>query len=158
MPKHKEQHKQISICQRENICGWVVTLGRRSRFFSKMSLGEGYEDIARRYYAILGIKMGYFYPPSKANHFFVKEADYQFEKPKFPIWNLYRYALSQDGYYTKIEIFRTYRTKDAKERAIADMNQLNKQFLNGQFLNGKEDHFGSGNDTETQTQIKEQKK
>lgn len=122
MPNHQEGHKQISISRRKDICGWVVTIGRQSRFLSKMTLGSGYEDIARRFYAKLGIRLGFFYPPEKANMFFVRKS----ERALSCVWHLCRYALSKDGYYTKIEVFRAYTTKDGESRALSDLNQIQK--------------------------------
>jgi len=126
MPKHLDNQKQISIYHREGE-GSVVTIGNRSRFFSVSSFGEDYKSVASQFYALLGIKMGYFHAPEKANQFFIRPAIHLRNKPKFPVFDICRYALSEDGLYTKVEIFRKYRTKDAERRALIDLNVLNKQ-------------------------------
>jgi len=130
MPKQLDNHKQITIYHREGE-GSVVKIGNRSRFFSLSSFGEDHKSVASLFYALLGIKMGYFYPPEKANQFFVRPAIHSKKKPKYPVFDLCRYVLSEDGLYTKVEIFRKYSTKDAERRALIDLNLLNKQ-NNGQ--------------------------
>jgi len=126
MPKQLDNRKQITIYHREGK-GSVVTIGNRSRFFSVSSFGEDYKRVASLFYALLGIKMGYFHQPEKANQFFVRPAIHLKNKPKYPVFDLCRYVLSEDGLYTKVEIFRKYHTKDAERRALIDLNLLNKQ-------------------------------